>query len=243
MTTSRSALLMLPWIMLACLLSPPLGGQSSGPGASRTLSVVGSHGQSGYTLRLSADRTQGRVEVREPSGSAVQTLSCSLLRDEAAPTAAELEAAGSQFVSHFESEDLNFDGYADLKGPREFGAKWARYCVWLYDPQTHRFVKDSLAEQMELLYNLRREAQRARILANSIGPTNPLIDEYRIERVGEDRPYWPRLIPVVSCFIGNSSQPPVTVVTQYERGRAVSRRQPVGSHSGCSEAIEVSGAK
>lgn len=128
------------------------------------------------------------------------------------------------------SGDLNFDGYPDVKAPREFGATWGRYCVWLYDPTGHRFVRDSLAEQMELLYNLRADPKRSRILANSIGPTNPLIDEYRIEGVGENRPYWPRLIPVRSCFISNASQPRTAIVTQYNQVQPLIRRQTLDVH-------------
>jgi hypothetical protein len=44
---------------------------------------------------------------------------------------------------------LNFDGNPDLMGVREFGAKWRRYCVWLYDSRKKDFVKNFLA-QMEL---------------------------------------------------------------------------------------------
>jgi hypothetical protein len=60
-----------------------------------------------------------------------------------------LAAVRGQFVAQFMITDMDFDGHADLAGVREFGAKWARYCVWLYDPKQHIYVKDLLAEQME----------------------------------------------------------------------------------------------
>jgi len=64
--------------------------------------------------------------VRDASGAQVQSLTCVLLRYESHPTAPELEGVRQQFALNFESEDLNFDAYADLKGRREFRAKWGR---------------------------------------------------------------------------------------------------------------------
>lgn len=58
------------------------------------------------------------------------------------------------FVTQFVAMDLDSDGHPDLAGTREFGAKWARCCVWLCDPSQHIFVKKFLAEQMDLLTNL-----------------------------------------------------------------------------------------
>jgi hypothetical protein len=148
-----------------------------------------------------------------------------------------------EFVTHSVAEDLNFDGYVDVKAPRDFGAKWRRYCVWLFDPQFRNrvggpvFIKDSLAEQMELLYNLQVDPKHDRILASDIGPVDSLRDEYRIEPVGKNRPYWPRLIPVRSCFIDSGSalklDAATAYLTEYVEGQSVIKNAPMGSHSDC----------
>jgi len=219
-------------LLLACLLGLAQAKELS-PDAERTMTVGGAHGQPAYSLRISASGAQGRVEVQDASGSPVQSLTCSLLRDEAQPTGPELEAVRQQFVLNFKSEDLNFDGYADLKGPCEFGAKWGRYCVWLFDPKRHMFVTDYLAQQMELLYNLEADPKRRLIIAYSIGPTDPLMDEYRIENAGDNRPYWPRLIPVDSCFVANSSLPQAAFLTQYDQGRPVIKHRTFEAQTDC----------
>jgi len=92
--------------------------------------------------------------------------------------------------------------------------------VWFFDTKTNMFVTDYLAEQMELLYNLKADPKRRLIMAYSIGPTNPLMDEYRIEKPADNRPYWPRLIPVDSCFVANNSpRAPAAFLTQHNEGR------------------------
>jgi hypothetical protein len=233
MLTPRSALLLFLSIQAASVREGP-GAQSSTPEASRTVKVDGANGQPAYSLRILASGAQGRVEVQDASGSPIQSLGCSLRRDEAQPTGPELEAVRQQFVLNFKSEDLNFDGYDDLKGPREFGAKWGRYCVWLFDAKSQLFVTDHLTEQMELLYNLEADPKRHLIIAYSIGPTNHLMDEYRIENAAENRPYWPRLIPVDSCFIANNSQGPATAfLTQYDQGRPVTKHRALDPQSNC----------
>jgi len=216
----------------------PAVAPSRNPDSSRTVTIGGVNGQPRYTLRISANGRLGRIEVRDASGSQIQTLSCPLLRDESSPTAPELAAIDQQFVVNFAAEDLNFDGYLDLKAPREFGAKWGRYCVWLFDSTIRQFVNDGLAEQMELLYNLEADAEHERVAAYSIGPVNPMRDEYRIEGVSKDRPYWPRLIPVRSCFIESASPPFVQVLTDYDQGRPVIKRQPYDLRAVCSSACE-----
>jgi len=99
-----------------------------------------------------------------------------------------------------------------------------------------------LAEQMELLYNLTVDPKRHRIISYSIGSTNPSWDEYRIEYTGKDRPYWPRLIPVQSCFIETGpvgpEMPPLDknstiVVTRFEKDRSVVERHLLGSEEMC----------
>ena len=130
----------------------------------RTITLTASEKQPGFTLRISAKGRTGLVEVRNHAGVVVETLGCSLLRDAASPSKPEMKAVAEEFVTSFAAEDLDFDGHIDLKGPWEFGAKWARYCVWFYDPESQTFSgayrKRPLAEQMELLYNLEADPQR-----------------------------------------------------------------------------------
>jgi hypothetical protein len=109
-------------------------------------------------LLISTEKSRGVVSVRNEKKAEVQKLTCPLLRDNDKATEGELEATREQFVSKFMVSDLDFDRHPDLAGVREFGAKWARYCVWLYDPKQHVFTKDFLAEQMELLTNLEPSA-------------------------------------------------------------------------------------
>jgi hypothetical protein len=220
-------------LLCACLwLSSSLISQvAANPEPVRTMSISAHDGQPGYTLGISAQGRHGLVEVHSDSGSLVQTLRCPLLGDSADADDVAIKSVAEEFVSDFQLEDLNFDGYLDLKGDREFGAKWGRYCVWLFDPKNHRFEEDELAEQMELLYNLQADPKRRLIIAYSIGPVNPMWDEYRIENVSKDRPYWPRLIPVQSCLIetgpqGLENEPAnaTAVLTRYEQGLVVVRR-------------------
>ena len=151
---------------------------------------------------------------------------CPLLRDNSAPTGAELAAVREQFVSGFEAKDLDSDGHQDLLGIREFGAKWARYCVWLYDPQQHLFVKDQLAEQIELLVNVTVN-ESGQIVTSHLGPANPWYQIYRIapaERSGEV----PRLLPLCACLVETTADgnvPKAIVTTRYEGGRPVVQRQ------------------
>jgi hypothetical protein len=217
--------------------------QISGENASRTLQVGAASGQPSYTLRISAKGREGLVEVRGGSKALVQTLTCPLLQGISNPSDLEIKGAAEQFVTHFETEDLNLDGYPDLKGPREFGASWSRYCVWLFDPATRSFQKGFLTEQLELLYHLRADSKRGRIISYSIGPVNPLWDEYRIESESKDRPYWPRLIPVESCFIktGPTGENSTAVITRYERDRSVIVRRPLPSNIGMPEACDSFG--
>jgi hypothetical protein len=204
----------------------------------RTLKVEAASGQPSYTLHISAKGREGLVEVRDRSRALIQTLTCPLLQGVPNPSELEIKGAAEQFVTHFETEDLNLDGHLDLKGPREFGASWSRYCVWLFDPRSHTFQKDFLAEQPELLYNLIADPKRGRLAAYSIGPVNPLWDEYRIENTSKDRPHWPRLVPVRSCFIetGPMGENPTAVITRYERDRSVVMRRPLASNIGMEEA-------
>jgi hypothetical protein len=222
-------------VFLLCAAIHASYSRDSREASARTLQV------GSYDLRISAQGRSGLIEVRDKSTAAlVQTLSCPLLRGIPNPSKPEIEGVGEQFVGHFQAEDLNFDGMPDLKGPREFGAKWARYCVWLFDPKTHRFENDFLAEQMELLYNLTADSKRRLIVSYSVGPVDPMQDEYRIEGLSKERPYWPRLVAVRSCSIetGPLGKTPKAAITRYDRGRSVVVRHNVPSNYNMTEACK-----
>lgn len=166
------------------------------------------------------------MAVRDEKGTEVQKLVCRLLPDAAEATVEELAAVRQQFVTHFVIADLDFDGHLDLAGIREFGAKWARYCVWLYDQKQHRYTKDFLAEQMELLTNLKPLGD-SQISGSHIGPANSWIAVYRV--VGSDGS-WPvrQLVPVRSCLVESTldgEKPTALVTTQLEGEQTVVHRQ------------------
>jgi hypothetical protein len=196
----------------------------------RKLTFKAAPAQPEYTLHIAASGAQGIVKVIDAAGTLQQTLTCPL-------DPSQVEAASRQFIERFTAEDLDLDRYLDLRGTRSFGAKWNRDCVWLYDPQNHTFYQDLLSQHMEALSNLTVDTKRQRIVSYSIGPVNPLWDEYRIERTGKNRPYWARLIPVKSCFIdtdgaGTESGSPnkfTLVITRYENGRSVVERHAMTS--------------
>jgi hypothetical protein len=140
-------------------------------------------------------------------------------------TQEELAAAREQFMTQFVVTDFDFDDHPDLAGIREFGAKWARYCVWLYDPQ-HIFMKDFLAEQMELLVNLRPLAGR-RITSSHMGVESNWLAVYRVAGADGSRPER-QLVPVYSCLVEytpSGEKPTAVVTTHYQKGQAVVRRQ------------------
>jgi hypothetical protein len=125
--------------------------------------------------------------------------------------------------------DLDSDQHPDLAGIREFGAKWARYCVWLYDPKQHFFAKDFLAEQMELMTNL-EPLSGGQILTSHMGPENMWRAAYKITGVVGSRPER-QLVPVYSCLVETKpgGEKLASVVTvRYESGRAVVKRHQAG---------------
>ena len=204
-------------IVVSSLLS---ASQSNKGPVERTLTLPASSGQPAFTFRVTARDSVGTVEVSgDPKRSTpIQTLSCSLDN----PLAAEL------FVREFAVEDLDIDGYKDARGVRDFGAKWERYCVWLFDPQSRMFIKTFLAQQMELLVNLEVDSKRQRIVSSTIGPVDPEWNVFRI--VATPAPSFIRqLIPVQMCFlhIDNQGRNPTAVVTQFHNGRAVTQRHPL----------------
>ena len=204
--------------------------QSESSANVRTLSFKAAPAQPEYTLQIYTNAAQGIIKVIDGAGNLLQTLTCPL-------DPSQVEALSRQFIERFTAEDLDLDGYLDLRGTRSFGAKWQRDCIWLYDPQSHNFYQDTLSQQMETLSNLLVDPKHQRIVSYSIGPANPLWDEYRIERTGKNRPYWARLIPVKSCFLDadgadteNRNRNEFTmVITRYENGRPIVERHVLAS--------------
>jgi hypothetical protein len=201
-------------------------GQTSNASKEREIKVPSVAGEPHFTLKISAQGRRGVVSVRNAQGTETQSLECFLLRDNVEAKEEELGAVREQFVNQFATVDLDFDRHPDLAGIREFGAKWARYCVWLYDPNQHVFVKDFLAEQMELLTNL--SSHEGDLVSSShMGPTNPWEATYRIVgALGS----WPerQLVPVFSCLVEttpNGATPTAVVMTRYEGGHAVVQRK------------------
>ena len=111
----------------------------------RELRVSGTGGQPSFSLRISAEGQKGVVAVRDEKGTEVQRLLCPPLQGTAEASEEELAAVREQFVTHFMT-DLDFDGHLDPAGIREFGAKWARYCVWLYDRRITQFEGGQMAQ-------------------------------------------------------------------------------------------------
>jgi hypothetical protein len=191
--------------------------------ADRTLTVPGGPGRPSFTLHIQEKGREGVVDVSSSVGGRVQTLTCD----------AQMPAI---FVDQFEVQDLDMDGHPDLRGPREFGAKWYRYCVWLFDPSSQWFVSDFLAEQMELLYNLQVDGVHHRLISSTIGPTDPSWDVYRI--VDGSHPRMRVLLPEQACVIETGATGNVAaIVTRYGGGRAQTERRllPPSDHRSAQE--------
>jgi hypothetical protein len=127
----------------------------------------------------------------------------------------------------FEMRDVDFDGHPDLLVVRDFGAKWARYDVWLFDLRSEGFVTTPLARDLSRLDNLTVDPARRRLYAYSIGPADPSQSVYRIEGG--------RLKLVEECVFHNSDIPAgqeskdprsgVLVVRAPRQGRMVTLTQ------------------
>jgi len=210
-------------------MAPLALGQDWKPTESRQLKIPGTAGEPGLVLNISANGRLGLVSVRSEKGAELQRLECPLQRDNVGSTPGELAAVREHFVSQFVSADFDSDGWPDLAGVREFGAKWARYCVWLYDAKQHRFIKDFLAEQMELLTNL--EPLRDGLVSSSrMGPANPWRARYRVTGAPGSRPER-QLLPISSCLVETmpgGEKPTALVLTRFENGRAVVQQQDAG---------------
>jgi hypothetical protein len=217
-------LLLLGWA--AIWVAPLTMGQGSDASKVGEINVPSVSGEPFFRLKISAEGRRGVVSVRNEGGTEVQSLGCPLLRDNAEATQEELSAVREQFVTQFVAMDFDFDRHPDLAGIREFGAKWARYCVWLYDPRQHIFVKNFLAEQMELLTNL-NSLEDGLVSSSQMGPTNTWQAVYRIAGATGSRPER-QLVPVFSCLLETTpggEKPTAVVMTRYEGGQAVVQRQ------------------
>jgi hypothetical protein len=50
-----------------------------------------------------------------------------------------------------QKQDINFDGYTDIGVTQHGGAKWSKLFWWLYDPDTRRYYRNSLCEEISKL--------------------------------------------------------------------------------------------
>ena len=206
MTVSRFAAV----VFLPLLWTPDLCGTAGGQAAT-ILTVPEGPGQPSFTIRVLTTERQGVAEVSGPAGTRPQTLTCAL-------------EPYSSLAGGFALEDLDMDGHPDLRVVREFGAKWKRYCIWLYQPSTHSFEKDGLASQMELVSNLTVDPGHHRLVGFSIGPVRPSWDVYRI--VSGADPQERVLLPEQSCVIetdetGNAA----ATVARFGNGRVQTGRR------------------
>src|SRR5580704_14234005 len=113
------------------------------------------------------------------------------------PVKESKNSRGRSFVNELVAEDYNFDGYVDLRAPREYAASFQNYCVWLYDPASRTFVRDNVAQKMEELENFRVDRTRQLIIAGGLnGGIGVHSEEYRIARGQGKEPA--RLVPVQS---------------------------------------------
>ena len=226
MLRCKTRVLLFAWTAIWSV--PATVGQQGDDSKQRQMKIVSVDGEPSFVLQISAEGRQGMVSVQDERGVEMQRLICPLLRDNSAPTDSELVAVRKQFVLRFEAKDLDFDGHKDLMGIREFGAKWARYCVWRYDPQRDIFVKDFLAEQMEPLANLSVNAD-GQIVTSHLGPANPWHSRYRIAGAEGSRPQR-QLVAAYSCLVetkADGSESKAVVLTRYEGGQAIVERQKV----------------
>jgi len=191
----------------------------------REISFPGTASEPSFSVRISAEGRMGTVAVLDGKGTEMQKLECPLLRDNPDATRQEMAAVREQFISKFVTADLDSDGHLDLAGVREFGAKWARYCVWLYDAAQHKFMRDFLAEQMELLTNL-RALGNGQISSSHMGPTTSSIAVYRVVNADGTEPAR-QLVPLRSCLVELRANAAIQVIAQFEGERTVMRRRHV----------------
>lgn len=201
----------------------------------RTVAVGGVGRQPKFTLDISAAGGIGSIVVKDQAGAEVQTLTCQLPIYGVADPAMlpkQIDYQDETFVAGVKTMDLDFDGLPDILAVRDFGSKWAKHCVWLFDPNRGRFIQDALSRQMEDIVNLGVDAERRQIFAYTIGPTWPMRDEYRIDSRSVVRDAERRLVPVRSCELdtGAEERADRTVsVVKYVSGQEVVERRTVSA--------------
>jgi hypothetical protein len=212
------------------------------PGAA--LTVGGTGGQPKFTLRMSVNAGKGIVDVRDASGSRVQTLTCPLDVPPFAPGREDARKGvenfrGRMFVNGLVAEDYNFDGYVDLRAPapREYAATFQNYCVWLYDPASRTFVHDGVAQKMGELQNFRVDWTRQLIVAGGLsGGIGEHSEEYRIVRGQGKEPA--RLVPVQSCSATNSAEHVTTItLVEYVNGQPAETHERTGEPPACRQGL------
>ncbi len=244
------------WALIAIQTAPVAAAPPDGKPHVRTLKIGGVGAEPKFSLDISAKGRIGTVVVNDSAGAKVQTLTCDLFRDwgvdaeigvNAEITANVIAAHAEYFVSGVTAKDLDFDGLPDIQAVRDFGAKFAEYCVWLYAPNQCRFEGNQLSHQMEDLINLAADAKRRRVISFNIGPMSPSRDEYRID----DRAVVlgsRRLLPVRSCVLDTGATAEAirtaTIVT-YVKGQSVvqTRLVPANSNDVCGDGCPTASAK
>jgi len=128
-------------LLLGCAAigaSEPVLTQDMAASKSRDLRIPGTAGQPSFFVRIWAEGQTGIVNVWDEKGRDVQKLVCPFLRDDPIQRSRSALQIARQ-PARMRRQGFG-DGHADLAGIREFGAKWARYCVWLYDSAKRSFT-------------------------------------------------------------------------------------------------------
>lgn len=113
--------------------------------------------------------TRGELEIRGEGG--VQHVE--LGRREVSP---------EMLLQSIDIVDANFDGHLDVVAIREFGAKWSKVDVYLFDPKTHRYTATSaLSRALSSLSNPKFDPTHKIITTYDIGPSNPSRITYGID--------------------------------------------------------------
>ena len=82
-------------------------------------------------------RLVGKIEISRISDARVlQTLDVNAVGDV------------SWFTRTFCAEDINFDGYLDIKVLSDHGAKWGSYQYWVFDPISGKFITSELTREL-----------------------------------------------------------------------------------------------
>ena len=108
----------------------------------------------------------------------------------------------------------------------------AKYCVWLFYPNQGRFIQDALSYQLVDVVNLGVDAERRLVIAYTIGPTWPMLDEYRIDSRSVVRSAQRRLLPVRSCELDTGEMEGANRTASVVRcvdGREVVERRAVSA--------------